>query len=294
VLEISSGFEFEGKSIRMVGTPDHPEWVAKDVCDVLGLDQVTKALRGLDPDEVASTICTTQRGQAREMLTVTEPGLYRLLGRSRKQIARRFMRWVNHEVLPSIRRTGAYTVGQREGDSPIQAVSDHSATLIVNKLEEAIAQHAQTQAAQHAQTQAAVGYLADQVKQVVRRKDLTAGTMRRHVAVVVRLGGYCPACWRYKVVTEDGLKSTTAEWDHFHAPHRASVKETWLVCRPCNQKFKDPAARDLSTFLEYQKTREKVEANGSVVHPAAPLAPYRGLSVGIPGGVKQIGIFGTI
>ena len=49
--------------------------MAKDVCDVLGLDQVTKALRGLDPDEVASTICTTQRGQAREMLTVTEPGL---------------------------------------------------------------------------------------------------------------------------------------------------------------------------------------------------------------------------
>ncbi len=65
---------------------------------------------GLDSDEKGTAIVSTPGGN-QEMLTVTEPGLYRLLSsKSRKPIAKRFQRWVFHQVLPSIRQTGSYSL----------------------------------------------------------------------------------------------------------------------------------------------------------------------------------------
>jgi len=99
--------EFEGKQVRMVGTLEKPEWVAKDVCDVLGLDNPSKALLDFPDDEKGITSGNTPGGN-QSLLTVTEPGLYHLIFRSKKPDAERFQRWVFHEVLPQIRRTGRY------------------------------------------------------------------------------------------------------------------------------------------------------------------------------------------
>lgn len=104
---------FEGNQVRFVGTADSPEWVAQDVCSVLGIKNARDTLADFEPDEKGVASVYTPGG-SQEMLTVTEPGLYRLIFKSRKEIAKRFQRWVFHEVLPSIRKTGSYTLPQAE------------------------------------------------------------------------------------------------------------------------------------------------------------------------------------
>ncbi|WP_013324524.1 BRO-N domain-containing protein [Gloeothece verrucosa] len=102
-------FTFEEQQVRFVGTTDNPEWVAQDVCDVLGIESARDALQDFDPDEKGIAAIPTSGG-LRSMLTVTEAGLYRLIFRSNKPVAKKFQRWIFHEVIPSIRRTGSYSV----------------------------------------------------------------------------------------------------------------------------------------------------------------------------------------
>jgi prophage antirepressor-like protein len=113
-------FAFEGKQVRFVGTLEAPEWIAADVCNILELNaseavngRKNRPNSGLDEDEKGIVIVNTLGGE-QEMLTVTEPGLYRLLSKSRKAIAKRFQRWLFHEVLPSIRKTGSYSLPSAE------------------------------------------------------------------------------------------------------------------------------------------------------------------------------------
>ena len=77
-----------------------PWFVAADVCRVLEIQNPTDTVRRLDEDEVT---LDQIEGNHRPMNLVSEPGLYRLIGRSDKPVARRFMRWLCHEVLPSMR-----------------------------------------------------------------------------------------------------------------------------------------------------------------------------------------------
>ncbi|WP_156775147.1 Bro-N domain-containing protein [Dethiosulfovibrio peptidovorans] len=102
-------FEFERMVVRVVFIDGNPWWVAKDVCDILSLGNVTEALRGLDEDELTSVILKSG-GQSREMKVINEPGLYSLILRSRKPEAKRFKRWLTHELLPTIRKTGSYAL----------------------------------------------------------------------------------------------------------------------------------------------------------------------------------------
>lgn len=84
-----------------------PWWMAREVCDVLGLTNITVALEGLDPDE-RSELKESLSSGGRKPIIINEPGLYSLIFKSRKPEAKTFKRWVTHEVLPSIRKTGAY------------------------------------------------------------------------------------------------------------------------------------------------------------------------------------------
>ncbi len=104
-----SMFAFEGQEVRFVGTAEKPEWIAADICECLELSDTSKALEPLDADEKGTKIVRTLGGE-QEMLTVMEPGLYRLVFKSRKPIAQRFKRWVFHEVIPSVRKTGSYSI----------------------------------------------------------------------------------------------------------------------------------------------------------------------------------------
>lgn len=99
---------FEGQPVRMQ-IDDHgdPWWVAKDVCACLGLAKYRDAISHLAADERCPVEVDTRVGK-RTAVAVSEPGLYRLIFKSRKAVAEPFKRWVFHEVLPSIRRTGRY------------------------------------------------------------------------------------------------------------------------------------------------------------------------------------------
>lgn len=98
---------YQGAKIRFVGTADSPEWVAQDICDVLEIENVSQALAGFDEDEKGISTVYSVFGK-QTLLTVYEPGLYRLLMKSRKPEAKKFQKWVLKEVLPSIRKYGIY------------------------------------------------------------------------------------------------------------------------------------------------------------------------------------------
>ncbi len=103
-------FDFKGASLRtLTDEAGEPWFVAKDVCDILELTNPAVALQSLDDDEktnLSNSYVWSEPG--RRPLIISEPGLYRLVMRSRKPEAKEFQRWVTHEVLPSIRRTGGY------------------------------------------------------------------------------------------------------------------------------------------------------------------------------------------
>lgn len=103
-------FDFKGASLRtLTDKAGEPWFVAKDVCDILELGNTTNALRALDEDEKTNfTNCNVAQNGGRVPLIISEPGLYKLVMRSRKPEAKEFQRWVTHEVLPQIRKTGGY------------------------------------------------------------------------------------------------------------------------------------------------------------------------------------------
>lgn len=90
---------------------DGENWlVAKDVCNILGLSDVSMATRNLDDDEKGtSKVCTP--GGVQEMTVINESGLYKLTFRSNKPEAKKFTKWVTSEVLPTLRKTGSYSIG---------------------------------------------------------------------------------------------------------------------------------------------------------------------------------------
>jgi len=88
-----------------------PWWVAKDVCEILGIEKYRDAIQRLDNDERGSVKVDTLGGP-QEMSTINEPGLYSLILSSKKPEAKPFKRWITHKVLPSIRKTGSYQISQ--------------------------------------------------------------------------------------------------------------------------------------------------------------------------------------
>lgn len=102
-------FAFDSSALRVVMLEGEPWFVAADVCGALGYKHVPHATRMLDDDE-KGVHNVDILGGAQDLTIVNEPGLYSLVLGSRKPEAKRFKRWVTHEVLPSLRKTGTYTM----------------------------------------------------------------------------------------------------------------------------------------------------------------------------------------
>ena len=97
----------EGASVRMQMIKDEPWFAAKDVCELLGLDNSRQAVSRLDDDE-KGVINSDTLGGKQELTFVNESGMYALIFQSRKPQARSFRKWVTGEVLPSLRKYGYY------------------------------------------------------------------------------------------------------------------------------------------------------------------------------------------
>lgn len=96
-------------NVRIILQDNEPWFVAKDVCDCLDLSNSRKALSRLEDDEKGVTLSDTLGGK-QEMATVNEYGLYSLVLSSRKPEAKEFKRWITHDVLPSLRKYGTYSM----------------------------------------------------------------------------------------------------------------------------------------------------------------------------------------
>ena len=115
-------FPETGQTVRVFIKDGEPWLAGKDVCNILGLVNNRKAMYGLEDDEKGVTQSNTLGG-VQNITIISEAGFYRLILRSNKPIAKPFQRWVTHDVLPTIRKTGGY----------IHATPDESPEMIMAK-----------------------------------------------------------------------------------------------------------------------------------------------------------------
>lgn len=99
-------FNFEGNQVRTIERENIIWFAMPDISKSLGLSNSSVAIKSLDDDEVTKFNLGGLSGNTN---FISEPGLYKLIGASRKPEAKRFNRWVTHDVLPSIRKTGTYS-----------------------------------------------------------------------------------------------------------------------------------------------------------------------------------------
>lgn len=98
-------------AVRVTDKNGNPCFFARDVAKALRLKKPQNCLQKLDQDE-RGTLSTGTLGGPQEMVIVSEPGVYRLIASSRTEKAKEFQRWLYHEVLPEIRKTGGYRGGR--------------------------------------------------------------------------------------------------------------------------------------------------------------------------------------
>lgn len=136
-------------SIRTLNIDGEPWFIAVDVCKALDIRNSRDALARLDDDEKGVALTDTLGG-AQNLATVNEPGLYALVLSSRKPEAKKFKRWITHEVIPSIRKHGGYVAGQEHmSDEELMAkallmaqktIADRDARISALQVEVAVAQ----------------------------------------------------------------------------------------------------------------------------------------------------------
>lgn len=108
-------FVYDGQQVRVVEKDGMPWFVASDLARVLEYRDSANLTRGLDDEDTRTHIVSTNAGP-REALVVSEGGMYTVLVRARTERAKPFRRWVTHEVLPQIRKTGSYGLDPRSLD----------------------------------------------------------------------------------------------------------------------------------------------------------------------------------
>ena len=107
IKQIDETFKFENKEIRVIGSYNEPLFVAKDICDILELSNITNALRNI-PEKWMTLQNVKSSYNSQNMIMLYEPAVYKLIMRSNKPIAQKFQEVVCEEILPSIRKTGEF------------------------------------------------------------------------------------------------------------------------------------------------------------------------------------------
>lgn len=173
--------------VRVVMRDDAIWFVSMDLCRALNISNHRDAIARLDDDERGSVLVDTPGGP-QHVAAVSESGLYALIFRSRKPVARKFRRWVTSEVLPSIRRTGRYEETVAVGHHPQGPSLTHA------QIEASLHQH-------QLRVLAAVRAIAapvpgtdlaraqiDGFDQIANLAGLSSESCRRAVRLLVRLG----------------------------------------------------------------------------------------------------------
>lgn len=122
-LQIFNNEEFG--EVRTIEIDGEPWFVASDVCRALEIGNSSQALTRLDDDEKTTTLISNESAATGKsfMSFVNEPGLYTLVLGSRKAEAKAFKRWITHDVIPQIRKTGSYNMPQTYAEA-LRALAD--------------------------------------------------------------------------------------------------------------------------------------------------------------------------
>lgn len=105
-------FMYQSKQVRTVMKNDEPWFVAKDVCEVLGISNHRDAVSRLNVSMKDDVGISDSIGRMQNTTIINEPAVYKLVFRSNKPEAEAFADWVATEVLPSIRKTGSYSLNK--------------------------------------------------------------------------------------------------------------------------------------------------------------------------------------
>jgi prophage antirepressor-like protein len=116
-------FDFKGTNIRVIEKDGEPWFFGKEICDLLEIGHTATAYSRLDEDEKSNVVLNNVQGTPINYTIINESGLYSLIMGSRKSEAKPFRKWVTSEVLPSIRKTGSYSVPQSQPQMDINQIT---------------------------------------------------------------------------------------------------------------------------------------------------------------------------
>ena len=123
-------FHYGDERLRTYEDEEGTAWfIATDVARILGHRDANDIIKGIDADEKGTKIVRTLKGE-QKLSTISEAGLVTVLMRARVEAAKPFRRWITHEVLPSIRKTGSYSL---PGATPILTTEDRALTRAVDE-----------------------------------------------------------------------------------------------------------------------------------------------------------------
>ena len=132
-MENNQTFHFQGKEIQIKVIDNNPWFLASDIAKALSVKNVSMMVENANVKETHTRIILNYTlGGEQKMLFVDEAGMYKILMKSRKAVAERFQDWVSEQVLPSIRKTGSYSVNQNNAlpaDYEIQLMKAKTALI---------------------------------------------------------------------------------------------------------------------------------------------------------------------
>ncbi len=205
---------FEGKSVRAGISDGQPVWVGKDACEALGISKYRDAIAQLDADEFVSISVDTNKGP-RKMSAVTEAGIYGLMLIAPSEVAQRFRRWLKHELLPTLRKEGEYSLKRSSDWSRLRHRAASSFKLMSTSLEET-------------------------------RKELGKETEKHHYSNEARLINWA-VFGSFDSVDRDSLHPLNLD-----LVAAAEMKNTILIARGYTYELRKPT---LKRFVEEQRAR---------------------------------------
>jgi prophage antirepressor-like protein len=130
-LGVPAELNSEGITVRLAGTPETPLFCLSDVCRLLDIGNPSDVSRWLDQDDLDQGEVIDSMGRKQSATFVTEAGLYTVLLRTDKPLAKSFRKWVCGEALPSIRKHGSYPPPARDLDPLLILLRQNQAELHV-------------------------------------------------------------------------------------------------------------------------------------------------------------------
>ena len=245
-------FDYQGHQVRTLTVNSEPWFVAPDVAKVLGYSEASAMTRTLDDDEKGLQSVQTLGGE-QAVTVISEAGLYSAILRSRVEGAKAFKRWVTHEVLPAIRKTGSYSATPALPQDYASALRELAASVEAKALAEAkVAELEPAASAWSVMVEATGDYSVDEAAKILCRDPRISTGRQRLFGVMADLG------WIYR----QGMRRRWHAYQTAVETGRVVEKATasFLNSRTGEMENPGPTIRVTTKGLEYLHRHLTAEA----------------------------------